>query len=126
MEVEPLARPGIEPGVSRGAGVAGCELASFLVQVGIVDANEVEDVLLELARDPGEDVDQAMRVRRHEVDRRLTQTHLVHDRLDWLPPATRVACISEMAAADQPQDDPALVSFDRGESGIKSLTSCLM
>src|SRR5712692_5614774 len=125
MKIEQLAGPVIEPVVTRGAAVAGLELAPFLVQVTIVDANEIEDVLLELARDPGEDVDQAVRVRRHEVNRRLTQTHLVHDRLDWLPPATRVARISEVAAADQPQDDPALVSFDRGESGVEFVAPSL-
>src|SRR5258708_39843668 len=121
MKIEQLAGPVIEPVVTRGAAVAGLEFAPFIVQLRIVDANEVEDVLLELARDPGEDVDQAVRIRRHEVNRRLTQTHLVHDRLDWLPPATRVTRISEVAAADQPQDDPALVSFDRGESGVEFL-----
>src|SRR5258708_8445768 len=125
MKIEQLACPVIEPVVSRGAAVAGLELAPFIVQLRIVDANEVEDVLLELARDPGEDVDQAVRIRRHKVNGRLTQTHLVHDRLDWLPPATRVARISEVAAADQPQDDPALVSFDRREGGFEFLTPSL-
>src|SRR4029077_9084267 len=102
MKVEELTRAVVKPVVSRRAAVPCLELAPLLVQLRIVDANEVEDVLLELARDTGEDVHEAVRVRRHEVDRRLAQPHLVHHRLDGLPPATRVPRISEMASADQP------------------------
>src|SRR5712691_8689423 len=119
MKVEQLARAVVKPVVSRGATVTAFELAPFFVQVGIVAAHEVEDVLLELARDSCEDVDQAVRVRRHEVDRRFTQAHLIHRRLDRLPPATRVARIAEVTAADQPEDDPALVALDRGEVRVE-------
>jgi hypothetical protein len=62
MLVEELAGPEIEPVETRCAAVTGLELAAFLIELRIVGADEIEDVLLEMTRDPREDVDEAVRV----------------------------------------------------------------
>src|SRR5712691_4889054 len=119
MLVEELARPEVEPVGARSAAVAGLELAPFLSEVRVIGADEVEDVFLEMPCDPGEDVDEAVRVGRHEIDRRLTHAHLVHRGRDRLPPAAGVARVAEVAAADQPQDDPAFLAFDLGQDRVE-------
>src|SRR2546428_6157918 len=114
MLIEQLAGAVIHPVVSRCPAVAGLELAPLLVELGVPGADEVENVFLELAGDARKNIDQAMSVRRHEVDRRFTHTHLVHRPGDGLPPTAGVSRIAEVAAPHQPDDDPAFFALYPG------------
>src|ERR1700730_19050747 len=110
MEVEQLARAVVEQVVSRGTAVARLELSPLFIQIRVVSADEVEDVVLELPRHAGEDVAQAMRVRGDEIDRRLANAHLLHRGCDRLPPPACIARVAEVAGADQPDDDPGFIA----------------
>src|SRR5207253_1809731 len=72
-------------------------------------------------RDTGQDVDQAVRVRGDEIDGRVPCTQLVHRGRDRLPPPAGVASESEVAAADEPEHDPALLALDRGNVGVEAV-----
>ncbi len=119
--VEQLARAVVKPVLAGSAAVPGLELASFGVQVGVVLADPVDDVALDSPGDAGEHVDEAVRVGRDEVDRRVARSELVHRGGDWQPPPACVAREPEVTAADQAEDDPALVALDRREVGVKGV-----
>src|SRR5205807_191965 len=102
VEVEELPCPVVEQVVSRGAAVAGLELAPLIIKLRVVSTYEVENVILELPRHAGQDVDQAVRVRGDEIDRRFANAHLLHRRCDRLPPPAGIARVAEVAAPDQP------------------------
>src|SRR5450631_586181 len=102
------------------------ELAALLIQLWVVPADPVHDVTLELAGHSGQDVDEAVRVGRDEVDWRVARAHLAHGRRDRKPPTTRVSRVSEMAAADEPEYDPAFPSLDGRQVGVERVTPCIV
>ena len=102
------------------------ELASLLVELWLVAVDPVADLRIELTRNPGQDVDEAVRVGRHEVDGRVAHAELVHRGGDRQPPPAGVAGIAEMAAADHAQDDPAFLALDRRQGRGEALTPGLV
>ena len=73
------------------------ELVPLLLQLRVVVADPVEDLALELAGGAAEDVDQAVRVGRDEVDGRVEHAQLGHRPGDGQPPASRHSRVAEVA-----------------------------
>src|SRR6185312_1251065 len=112
--VEQLAGAVIEPVLAGRAAVTGLELSALVLEVGVVARYPIDDLALDPPCDAGEHVDEAVRVGRHEVDRRIPRVELVHRDRDGQPPAAGVAREAEVTATDQPERDAAFLALDRG------------
>src|SRR5439155_7088397 len=96
-----------------GPTVTRLQLAQLGVEVPIGPADPVDDLSLDPSRKSGQDVDQAVRVRGDEVDRRIARPQLIHRGRDGQPPPARVAREPEVTSADEPEHDPAFGAPDR-------------
>src|SRR5205823_2489097 len=88
-------------------------------QVGFGRARVVHDLRLEAAGDAAEHVDQAVDVRRHEVDGRLGQTQLLDRPLDRLPPAARAPGVADVRAAHHAHRQLGLVPAGVRQGGLE-------
>ncbi len=88
------------------------KLPGFFVQLRMVPSNPVADFGIELPGHAGQDIDEAVGVGRHEVDRRFADTQLVHRRCDRQPPSAGVARVTQVGAADKTHHDFAFLAFD--------------
>src|SRR5579864_756194 len=121
VRVEDLTRAVVQPVLPRGPAVPGVELLPLLVEVAIAAADPIDDLVFDPPRDSGQHVDEAVRVGRNEVHGGVARADLVHRRGDGQPPATRVARETEVAAADEPQDDAALLALNGCEVGVEAV-----
>ncbi len=92
----------------------------------MVGADPIHDVAFKLARHPGQHIDEAVRVGRNEIDRRVARAHLAHRARDRKPPTARVSRIADMTSADEPQHDPAFLALDGRQVGVESVSPRLM